>query len=428
MLTKGTLNTIQSGSDKEVYTQVTDVALYMATGGFLEAANQLLSELWKYKLPHDRDTWLADTAFMVLWDAAGSYPGFTPFPLDDIESIEKNIRRYIAVDRWAYKMPDKPWNELTDQDLLRKSYITAALVNVDGSFPSSQNELEALSMLEKLAAENVTSCEGFALGAELAARNGKADTGIRLAKIWANGYHKKTLGYLFPLLACSRHVAPVLLQKGIADELNLSETIVQEFLSQAITVLDKRFQDGRTMLYGDLTWKDLLHKISRHSIELEDGEYDESVRISGWIGFDGATVSEITLAENRLGITLPTDYKLFLEITNGIRPFPLNNPALLPVNEIDFIGNILDADTFDSLSDWPVDDDDPETFKDYLSRGIMISRYPDEQMIWLIPTTVGNITSWQTFFFAYWLPGDQRYPGFRYYIEEQLQSIEGYNE
>lgn len=402
----------------------------MATGGFIEEANQLLVELWKYKLPHDRNTWLADSAFMVLWNAAGDHPGFIPFSLDSIESIEKNVRGYIAMDRWGYKMPENSWNELTGQDLLRKALITAAMVKGDGSsyqFPSSRDELEALAMLEKLASEKTISCDGFALGAELAARHVKVDTAIRLAKIWANGYQESYLGYSFPLLACGRHVAPLLLQKIIAEDLKLSESIVREFLSQATEVLDKRLRQGRSLVYGELSWKDLLIKVSRASIDFEGELYEVDVSQSGWIGFEGAPASEITLAEKRLGITLPEDYKDFLQITNGMRSFPLCNPALLPVDKIDFIGNILDADTFDSLMDWPVDEKDPETFRDYLSRGIMISYYPDEQMVWLIPFTAGDTTSWQTWFFAYWVPGERRYPGFRFYMEDKLQGIEAYN-
>ena len=45
MLNKSTLDSVQSGSLEEVYSLVTNAALYMATGGFLQQGNQLLSEL-----------------------------------------------------------------------------------------------------------------------------------------------------------------------------------------------------------------------------------------------------------------------------------------------------------------------------------------------------------------------------------------------
>src|ERR1700754_344681 len=150
MLTERTLKTIQSGSIEEVYQKTTNVALNMAASGFLEQGNQLLSELWKHNLPHDKNTWLQDIAFTVLWHASGVRPEKIPFELQDIDSIERNMRGYIATDRWAYKMSDKSWTELSGQDLLRKAFITA------GQF-SSEAELEALSMLEKMAAENFTS-------------------------------------------------------------------------------------------------------------------------------------------------------------------------------------------------------------------------------------------------------------------------------
>jgi hypothetical protein len=81
MLNKATLQSIQAGTDQEIYATTTKVALYIATGGYLAEANQLLSALWNYKLPHSRDTWLPDIAFMVLWHAAGKHPDFIPFQL-----------------------------------------------------------------------------------------------------------------------------------------------------------------------------------------------------------------------------------------------------------------------------------------------------------------------------------------------------------
>ena len=63
MLTKQVFRTIQSHDQEEWYRKVTNVALFIATGGFLDEANRLLQALWKYNLPHDRNTWLPDQAF-----------------------------------------------------------------------------------------------------------------------------------------------------------------------------------------------------------------------------------------------------------------------------------------------------------------------------------------------------------------------------
>jgi len=439
----------------------------MATGGYLAEADQVLAALWAYGITHSRDVWLLDTAFMVLWHAAGKHPDFVPFPLQGIDAIEKNMRGRIAMDRWSYKMPDKPWTELTGQDLLRKAYLTARLVKENpvenrdmhsiltpapGSeprnleehlalvgqfakstsveatdvFPLSKTEVEALAMLTKMMEEGYYSEDGLALGAELAARNGQRDLAIRFAKRYAG---KSLLGHL-PVnlcsLAASRHVAPLLLQKILSAELELSDQVVRDYLAELLKVLDNRITQGRSLVYGHLRWKELLQKLSDAAIKIDDNSfYDQDVRQSGWLGYQGATKEEIRQAEEKLGITLPADYKDFLATTNGLKRISLTSGALLPISEIDYLKNIEEPYMFDLLLDYPQKDWEEDAYREMLSNAILISQYPDEQEVWLIPEDQAK-TRWQTWFFAAWLPGEIRYPGFRYYIEDQLQSSEGY--
>jgi len=439
----------------------------MATGGYLAEADQVLAALWAYGIPHSRDVWLLDTAFMVLWHAAGKHPDFVPFPLQGIDAIEKNMRGRIAMDRWSYKMPDKPWTELTGQDLLRKAYLTARLVKENpvenrdmhsiltpapGSeprnleehlalvgqfakstsveatdvFPLSKTEVEALAMLTKMMEEGYYSEDGLALGAELAARNGQRDLAIRFAKRYAG---KSLLGHL-PVnlcsLAASRHVAPLLLQKILSAELELSDQVVRDYLAELLKVLDNRITQGRSLVYGHLRWKELLQKLSDAAIKIDDNSfYDQDVRQSGWLGYQGATKEEIRQAEEKLGITLPADYKDFLATTNGLKRISVTSGALLPISEIDYLKNIEEPYMFDLLLDYPQKDWEEDAYREMLSNAILISQYPDEQEVWLIPEDQAK-TRWQTWSFAAWLPGEIRYPGFRYYIEDQLQSSEGY--
>ena len=467
MLTTQTLQSIQAGTDEEVYSTTTRAALWMATGGYLAEADQVLTALWAYKLPHSRDVWLPDIAFMVLWHAAGKHPEFVPFPLQGIDAIEKNIRGRIAMDRWSQKMPDKPWTELTGQDLLRKAYLTARLVKENhaenrdmhsiltpapGSeprnleehlalvgqfvkstsveatdvFPSSETEVEALAMLTKMMEEGYYSEDGLALGAELAARNGQPDLAIQFAKRYAG---KSFLGHL-PVnlcsLAASRHVAPLLLQKILSPELELSDQVVRNYIVELLKVLAKRITQGRSLVYGHLHWKELLQKLSDAAIKTDDESYyDQDVRQSDWIGYQGATKEEIRQAEEKLGITLPADYKDFLTTTNGLRRVSVTSGALLPVAQIDYLKNIEEPYMFDLLLDYPQKEGEEDAYREKLSNAILISQYPDEQQVWLIPEDQAK-TRWQTWFFAAWMPGETRYPGFRHYVEDQLHSSEGY--
>lgn len=464
MLTTHTLNTIRSGTGEEAYYAVTNAALYLATGGYLAEGNQVLAALWNHKLPHTRNTWLPDTAFMVLWHAAGTHPEFVPFELQDIDTIEKNMRGYIALDRWGYKLPDKSWTELTGQDLLREAYLKARLVKQDpaerrdmhsiltpapGSeprnleeqlallgkfikstsveeadvFPSAETELEALAMLTKMMEEGYYSGEGLALGAELAARNGQPVLAARFAKTCVTQNSASLSDMYLCSLAASRHVAPLLLQKIVAPELELSDQIVQDYTGELLKVLDSRMTQGRSLVYGHLSWKELLQKLSDTAIKTDDQNvYDQDVRQSGWLGYQGATEAEIRQVEEKLGITLPEDYRGFLAITNGFRSSCGAEPALLPVAEIDFLKNGVEPYFFDILLDSPVHEEDNEAYRENLSNAVLISKYPDEQLVWLMPENKEK-DRWQAWFYASWVPGEAPHPSFRAYIEAQLESI-----
>lgn len=80
---------------------------------------------------------------------------------------------------------------------------------------------------------------------------------------------------------------------------------------------------------------------------------------------------------------------------------------------------------FDLLLDYPQKEGEEDAYREKLSNAILISQYPDEQQVWLIPEDQAK-TRWQTWFFAAWMPGETRYPGFRHYVEDQLHSLEGY--
>jgi hypothetical protein len=152
-------------------------------------------------------------------------------------------------------------------------------------------------------------------------------------------------------------------------------------------------------------------------------DFSEEVHKSKWIGFEKTIEKAIKATEKKLGITLPNDYKAFLKTTNGLLAFPILNPALMPIEKIDYLKNVEQPELFKLYRDFPVDDDNSESFREYIERAILISQYPEEQMIWLIPPKE-EFGNWQTWFFANWNPGENRYPSFRHFIEEQIQALE----
>jgi hypothetical protein len=422
---KQSFQEIQTEEDKRVYTTITNCALYLATGGYLDEANQLLSALWTYKMPHERDTWLADNAFIMLWHAAGTQPEYIPFSLGNIDSIERYMRGYIALDRWAYKMPDRPWQELSGQDLWRKAIQTAQMVETSGShsFPSTKDELEALAILTQMMKDGFYPSDGLALGAELAARNEQRDLAIQFCQRWAEDLAENHLNVNFAVLACNRHVAPLLLEKIISPELQLSDSFVQAYTAETLTALHRRMQTGRSLFYKDLTWAQLITEISREAIKKANGDEGEGFNIdiskSEWIGFDGADSTAIALTEKNLQITLPDDYKSFLETSNGIRPFSVTKPSLLPVEKIDRLSTVIEPYFLDIIQDLYEED------QHNILHAILISEYPDEQMVFLVPVNP-NRTEWETWFYASWLPGAEKFPSFRFYIENALTQLKNY--
>jgi hypothetical protein len=73
----------------------------MASCGFLNQANSLLTALWHKKLAHSSNGRLADRAMMVLWHHSANPPSEVPFCVENIDSIELAHRAYMSGNRWS---------------------------------------------------------------------------------------------------------------------------------------------------------------------------------------------------------------------------------------------------------------------------------------------------------------------------------------
>lgn len=283
-----TLKSIQADSLETMYLTVTKAALYIAAGGFLDQANQLLTGLWQHHLPHPMELWAEDQALTMLWHTAGSHPDFIPFVPKDIQEIEKAHRTYLTSNRMdCIEALSCDWQTLSGLDLLRLANFMAACgkgnaayrpqalekimkmqANTDNNgtpckesiktilakmgdylagikaqqeeeqFPPELKELLSLEMLQKLIHEEDAPIEAIALAAELAAKNGKMEIAGKLLQSWANnpGQEKENET---PLFLSSRHVTPLLLDKIITNQLELSQTRSQTFVEKALSNMQK---------------------------------------------------------------------------------------------------------------------------------------------------------------------------------------------
>src|SRR5215212_2359748 len=104
-------------------------------------------------------------------------------------------------------------------------------------------------------------------------------------------------------------------------------------------------------------WKELLTDWSKEIIgsrEFADfltyprnehpEDFSPDVVASGWLGYPGATEEQIRVAEGRLGVTLPPDYREFLQVSNGWKWFDGLVPNIWPIQEIEWL-NKCDPET-----------------------------------------------------------------------------------
>jgi hypothetical protein len=92
-------------------------------------------------------------------------------------------------------------------------------------------------------------------------------------------------------------------------------------------------------------------------------------------------------------------------------------PGLVPVEEIEYLRNVEAPELFAIDRAYPGED-----MALAMDTCILASEPGAEQMLLLVPPLRSG-GSWQTWFFAAWVPGEERYPSFRHYMERELQML-----
>ena len=160
----------------------------------------------------------------------------------------------------------------------------------------------------------------------------------------------------------------------------------------------------------------ILKNISEKAIELADLEFSQEQIKKKWLGTKPASQYEIKLAEKRLGIELPTDYRWFLSITNGFSAPNDIEPTFESLDKIDFLKNI-DSQIIEAYSI-----DGIENIGEQLEKSILIGGVNEEQYFLLIPSNSTN-GKWKYWKFANWHPGEEEHESLKSYFEEVLNFI-----
>jgi cell wall assembly regulator SMI1 len=414
--TNSLLKEIQSGDLEEVYILVSNKAIEWALAGFIEDANLLLTRLWSYNLPHSGHLWLPDEGLQVMWEVTNTKPVGIPFILKSVKDIEtsnwNNLMCPSYHESFLQTFRDRNIEELTGVALYGKAILA--------SYEKTETPAVILKALEKfLQSEEAIGnlyAKASASAALFAAKNKLTASAENFIRLWGKGYFKYWANYDRSWLLRDTNTAYLLSTGILADTFNLSKEICRRDYQEITLALSERLNKGRSLVYGNLSWKQLLEKISEVSILQNDVDFPPEIIESKWLGKPPATVTELENAEKSLGIKLPEDYKEFLLTTNGFESISITGVTLAPIDKIDLLINI----NRQLVEIWTSNLND-KIFNKNFSESIVVGGQGEEQQLLLVPLENNN---WECWFFAAWMPGETKYPNFRFYMEEQLQNLE----
>ncbi|MBC6696697.1 SMI1/KNR4 family protein [Hymenobacter puniceus] len=192
-------------------------------------------------------------------------------------------------------------------------------------------------------------------------------------------------------------------------------------------------------------WLELLKQISQEILsdpDFIDGNLAEMVtpaqRQAGWLGAIGASEAELRELEQRLQVSLPPSYRLFLQASNGFGPLDYFIWRLRPTQEVDWLVN-TDADLvtlwergvelIPSIPDedyFRYDDSqiDGQVRREYFRGLLMISDWGDAGFLALNPA-VQHDGEWEAWHFANWMPGANRYRTFAELMAATFKNYKG---
>lgn len=123
------------------------------------------------------------------------------------------------------------------------------------------------------------------------------------------------------------------------------------------------------------------------------------------------------MAEERLSISLPDDYKEFLRVTNGfLSPRDSTEPTF---DAIEIVGYLKDLDS-QMIEIWS-GHESLDDISQQLKKSIRIGS--NEQLFLIIPSSEED-RSWKYWKFASWIPGEDEYEGLNDYFKEVLIFLE----
>lgn len=403
------LKEIQSGELEWAYCRVTDKAVEWTICGFVDEGIKLLEVLWSFGIEHSRNVWLSDEGLQIMWMVVGKQPSKIPFAFKNAEEIENEnwYRTFYPVwsEDYMKGVNDKPIEHLEGHEL----YVRAIL-EVYNKTLSNEKVLSLFDKCIESGQEHASKPAFY-----LAAKRGLKKEAEKYLDTFGRHYLKHYTSYTLAELMRDREFAAILLNGVLASVFEVTKERCETEAQQIKEALELRLSQGRSLVYGNLSWQQLLKEMSKAAIEQNTYEFGEEQVEEKWLGHSSASDEQIKGVENRLGITLPDDYKQFLKQSNGFDCLSNIDVTVMPVERIDYL-KALDKELVDIWTSEP----DREEFNRQFSSSILIGGYQEEQQLLLVPIADGD---WECWFFAAWSPGETKYPSFRFYMEEVLTRL-----
>jgi hypothetical protein len=414
--TQKLLKKIKAGDPETIYRNVCEKVAEWAICGYMDEANHLLDVLWKFNnKDYDKDP-RYNEGFQVMWEVSGIAPKTEiPFSFIEMDDIEKKNLNYFlkAYGQPALKDLYKPLLQSSVDELFVKSvfFYHKKLAPADEILSSLKKFLQ-----ESKYATDYTHFQASTSGCLLAVHHGTEEILTEFMAIWASGYMKFRDSYFPSYLMSDRLLARDLLLGRFSGKLGFiksdcySETVLLE------EALKERSEKGRTLIYGNMTWKELLKRISELSIQRQEHNFSSGVIDKKWLGFEPATVSEIRKKEAELGVRFPPDYIDFLLTSNGFMSCRNTCPSLCSINQVGFLRNTMPI--IIEGCEMTIDD---EVLLNSFRNGILISGIHDEEQLILGPVEHGQ---WVCWLYTVWIPGERQFQSIRYFMEYELQLLE----
>lgn len=347
--TANLLKSIKADDLDTVYNHVTHKAAEWAVAGYLEHANNLLQDLWNLYAGDPGNVRRELEGLRIMWEITNKFPTTIPFELRDIEEIEQE--------------------------------------NFNETFLGSQYENKSLSDLLNQLEKDIQNASGFnycvlaTRAVLLSLENDLVEDGKKFIHSWGVGY-LMDYNYMIGYLTRNRKSSSLLLEGILAPAFELTNEKCQFEYGELSAALKKRKENGRTLIYGGLSWRKLLEKISVLAIKDDSELYTEDMATSKWLGNEPAFEEDILAAERRIEMELPEDYREFLTVSNGFTSHTIYS-ALLPVEEINWL-SVLDNDLTDIVEqsiEWG-----KEKYHGLTKKCLLVGGLLDEEQVLLFPT------------------------------------------